>query len=64
MIEQYPDEYLKDKNAVEQGLINFKFEKKALRVVSRRALKILAKAEKLEEIRFEKEKTLRLQKEA
>ena len=51
MIEQYPDEYLKDKNAVEQGLINFKFEKKALRVVSRRALKILAKAEKLEEIR-------------
>jgi hypothetical protein len=60
MIEQYPDEYLKDKNAVEQGLINFKFEKKALRVVSRRALKILAKAEKLEEIRCEKEKTLRL----
>ena len=64
MIEQYPDEYLKDKNAVEQGLINFKFEKKALRVVSRRAQKILAKAEKLEEIRCEKEKTLRLQKEA
>lgn len=64
MIEQFTDEYLKDKNAVEQGLINFKFEKKALRVVSRRALKILAKAEKLEEIRCEKEKTLRLQKEA
>lgn len=63
-IEQYPDKYFQNKSAIEQGLTNFKFEKNALRAVSKRSLKILDKAEKLEEIRLEKEKVERLKKEA